>query len=195
MPNPFIFQASQVLVAVAFAVFISDFRMKKDMIPLVKEKLTLLLKISCLPPLLIYAYALVTLQWVTPVDLFALSLTILGMLFVSKAKLDLSKHHTWAGYCLKSSTLFSKGIYAYIRHPLYTGVYSFIFGVLLTVMLHTNWFLTIAAGIPLIYVMIFLAHSATKETKMLSEKLGANFLSYKRQVHFCLPLRKFDEPP
>ena len=191
--TPIIFQVSQALVAVIFALFISDFRKKEDMVPLVKEKLTLLLKISCLPPLFIYSFVLITLQQVATVDLLALSLTILGMIFVSKAKLDLSKNHTWAGYCLKSSQLFSKGIYAYIRHPLYTGVYAFIFGVFLTLVPHAGWLLIIAAGIPLIYIMIFLAHSAAKETNMLSDKLGVNFLAYKQQVHICLPLRKFVE--
>ncbi len=194
MLNTVIFQVSQALVAMIFGVFISDFRKKDDMVPLVKEKLTLLLKISCLPPIFIYAYVLLTLQWVSTVDLLALSLTILGMLFVSKAKLDLSKHHTWAGYCLRSSRLFAKGIYAYVRHPLYTGVCTFIFGLLLTVVPHTEWFVSVAAAIPLLYAMVFLAHSASQETKMLAKKLGARFLAYKQQVHFCLPLRKFVEP-
>ncbi len=194
MLDTVIFQVLQALVAVIFGVFISDFRKKEDMVPLVKEKLTMLLKISCLPPIFIYAYVLLTLQWVSAVDLFALSLTIIGMLFVSKAKLDLSKHHTWAGYCLRSSKLFAKGIYAYIRHPLYTGVCAFIFGLLLTVVPHTEWFVSTAAAIPLLYAMVFLAHSASQETKMLAKKLGARFLAYKQQVHFCLPLRKFVEP-
>lgn len=189
-----IFQITQALVAVTFAVFISDFRKKKNMIPLVKEKWTLLLKLFCLPPLAIYAYILVTLQWIAQLDLFALGLTILGMLLVSKSKLDLSKHHTWAGYCLSSSKLFAKGIYAYIRHPLYTGIYAFIFGLLLTVVPHTNWIVALAAAIPLMYAMVFLAHSAAKETRMLVEKLGVDFLAYKHQVHFCLPLHKFVEP-
>lgn len=189
-----IFQALQAMVALIFAVFISDFRKKKDMVPLIKEKWTLLLKLACLPPLAIYAYVLVTLRWVSSVDILALGLTVLGMLLVSKAKLDLSKHHTWAGYCLRSSRLFAKGIYAYIRHPLYTGVCAFIFGLLLTVVPHTEWFVSMAAAIPLLYAMVFLAHSASQETKMLAKKLGARFLTYKQQVHFCLPLRKFVEP-
>jgi len=194
MVDTLFFQISQALVALVFVGFISDFRKKKDMVPLAKEKWTSALRLSYLVPVAIYSYVLVTLQWVSLLDLFALGLTLLGMLLVSKAKLDLSRHHTWAGYCLKSSKLFTNGIYAYIRHPLYTGVYAFIFGMFLTVLPHTNWLVTLAAAVPLIYVMIFLAHSASKETEMLAKKLGVEFLVYKRQVHFCLPLRRYAEP-
>ncbi len=48
--NVLIFQASQALVAIVFALFISDFRRKKDMVALVKEKWTFILKLSCQPP-------------------------------------------------------------------------------------------------------------------------------------------------
>ncbi len=194
VPNVLIFQVSQALVTIIFAVFISDFRQKKDMAPLVDEKLTLILKLSCLFPLASYTYVLATLQRVSTLDLLAFSLTLLGIFLVAKAKLDLSKHHTWAGYCLKSSKLFAKGIYAYIRHPLYTGIYSFSLGLFLTIVPHADWQLTLATTIPLVYIMIFLAYSATQETRMLAKKLGSEFLAYKCQVHFCLPLRRYEEP-
>ena len=193
MTDVFVFQISQAIVALVFAFFISDFRKKKNMVPLVKERWTLILKISCLFPLAVYAYVLVTLQWISTLDLFALGLTLVGMFLVLKAKLDLSKHHTWAGYCLSSAKLFDRGIYAYIRHPLYTGIFVFIFGFLLTVVPHGNWQLSLTASVPLIYITGFLAYSASKETKMLEKKLGNKFLAYKSQVHFCLPLRKYVE--
>ena len=193
VPGVFIFQILQAIVAIIFAVFISDFRKKKDMIPLVKEKWTLVLKLCCLVPLSVYAYVLSTLQWITLLDLVALGFTLSGMLLVSKAKLDLSKHHTWAGYCLGSSKLFTEGIYAYIRHPLYTGVYAFIFGLLLSVVPHADWSLALMTAASLTYIMVFLAHSASQETKMLTKKLGDEFLNYKSQVHFCLALRRYAE--
>jgi len=189
----FVFQIVQGFVAIVFAFFISDFRKKKNMVPLIKERWTLILKISCLFPIVAYAYVLFTLQRISTLDLFALSLTSVGMFLVLKAKSDLAKHHTWAGYCLSSARLFAKGIYAYIRHPLYTGIYLFIFGFLLTVVPHGNWQLTLIAGVPLIYIMTFLAYSASKETEMLKKNIGNKFLAYKSQVHFCLPLRKYVE--
>lgn len=193
MIDVFVFQIVQAFVALVFGVFISDFRKKKNMVPLVRERWTSILKISCLFPLAAYIYVLFTLQYISNLDLFALSLTSVGMLLVLKAKFDLAKHHTWAGYCLSSTKLFAKGIYAYIRHPLYTGIYVFILGFLLTVVPHSSWQLSLMAGVPLVYVLTFLAYSASKETDMLKRKLGNKFLEYKSQVHFCLPLRKYVE--
>jgi len=190
-----VFQISQAFVAIVFAFFISDFRRKKDMVPLVREKWTLALKISCLIPLVIYAHVLVTLEWVSAVDLLALGLTIVGMILVSKSKLDLSKHHTWAGYCLRSSRLFAEGIYAYMRHPMYTGIFAFILGLFLTIVPHAEWYMALTATAALVYALVFLAHSAVRESEMLERKLGPEFLAYKNQVHFCLPLRKYTETP
>jgi len=193
MADVFVFQILQAFVALVFTVFISDFRKKKNMVPLVGERWTLVLKISVLFPLAVYVYVLVSLQWVSLLDLGALGLTLVGMFLVLKAKSDLARHHTWAGYCLTSAKLFARGIYAYIRHPLYTGIYLFIFGFLLTAVPHGGWQLSLIAAVPLVYVMGFLAYSASRETEMLKKKLGDEFLAYESQVHFCLPLRKYVE--
>ncbi len=191
MEHVFTFQLCQAIIAVTFAVFISDFKRKAGMVPLISEKWTYVLKLSLLVPLFVYAYALITLDGVLPVDLFGFGLTLLGTFLVVKAKVDLARHHTWTGFCMNAPKLVARGIYSYIRHPLYAGVYLFVFGIMLTVTLRTSWFLAVPATLALVYILSFLAVSASRETRILEKKLGKEFVEYKEQVHFCLPLRKY----
>ena len=191
MEHVFAFQFWQAVVAVTFAVFIADFRRKAGMVPLISEKWTSVLKLVLLAPLLVYAYTLLTLNVLSPLDLASFGLTFLGAFLVVKAKWDLARNHTWAGFCMDAPKLVCHGIYSYIRHPLYAGVYLFVSGLLLTVTLHASWYLVAPAGLALVYILSFLAVSASRETRRLEKKLGREFTEYKKQVHFCLPLRKY----
>jgi len=161
------------------------------MVPLISERWTRVLKIALLVPLFVYAYALLTFNGLLVVDFFSFGLTLLGTLLVAKAKWDLSRHHTWTGFCMDSPKLVAHGIYSYIRHPLYAGVYLFISGLALTTILHTNLYLFVPVVLALTYILSFLAISASRETERLEKKLGREFIEYKQQVHFCLPLRKY----
>ena len=193
MENTFVFQFAQATVVAVFAIFISDFKKKTGMVPLINEKWTRALKLSLLAPTLVYAYSLATLSWISQVGLASLGLTMLGTALVVKAKSDLSRHYTWTGFCMETPKLVANGIYAYIRHPLYAGIYIFVSGITLTIIPHTTWHLSVPAVMALVYVMSFLAVSAARETKTLEKKLGKEFLAYKEKVHFCLPLRRYVE--
>jgi protein-S-isoprenylcysteine O-methyltransferase Ste14 len=176
-----------------FAVFISDLRKKDTFIPLVSERLTLILKICYLIPIGIYIYIIANLDWISPVDLVALSLTSIGTFFATKAKIDIEEHHTWTGYYLEKTTLVTKGIFAYVRHPLYTGIFVFIIGALLTSTFHSP-FLTAVALPSLVYILSFLTIMAMRETRLLTRQFGDEFLKYKKKVHPFLPFRKRIEP-
>ena len=185
-----LFQKAQFTIAVVFAIFISDHRKKNKMFPLVNEKFTLAMKLCYLIPICIYGYTLVTLDRLLAVDFFALACTFIGTLLVVKAKADLAEYHTWTGYCSETPRFVTTGIYAFVRHPLYTGIYLFIFGTA-NVIAHVPWYLTLVALINLAYIMIFILWAATKETQYLTQRFGGEFLKYKQQVHPFLPLRKF----
>ena len=191
MEPAFAFQFFQAAVGITFALFISDFRKKTGMVPLISEKWTNVLKFALLAPLLVYSYTILTLNVLSPFDLASFGLTFLGTALVVKAKCDLARHHTWTGFCMDAPKLISHGIYSYIRHPLYAGVYLFVSGLMLTVTLHADWFLIVLSGIALFYILSFLAVSASRETRKLEKKLGREFTEYKKQVHICLPLRKY----
>ncbi|MEA3454233.1 MAG: methyltransferase [Candidatus Caldatribacteriota bacterium] len=189
--NPIIFKIIEFIILLVFAISISDFRMKKGMVPLINKKLILVLKLSYFVPICIYVYTLVILNNLLIFDFIALILTFFGTLLVVKAKIDIGEYHSWTGYQLHPTKITTKGIYSFIRHPLYTGIYIFIFGGLSTTIPHTPLYLLTIAIITLIYIMIFLAATAVRETKFLIKEFGEEFLKYQMQVHSFLPLKKF----
>ena len=174
-----------------FVVFVSDFRQKKGMTPLINEKITQLLKFTYFGPIIICAYTLTIMNQLTAFDFVALILTVLGTIAVVKSKLDLGIAHTWAGYCNESSKLEVTGIYAYIRHPLYTGIFIFMIGELLILIFHAPLYLTLVAFVMGLFMFLFLAVSASKETAYLTKRLGEHFIKYKQNVHPFLPIKKY----
>jgi protein-S-isoprenylcysteine O-methyltransferase Ste14 len=190
-----VFKFLQFAVLLVFIAFISDFRKKRGMIPLVGEGWTCLLKASYLVPLFVYGHALLFLRHIAWFDYVALGLTLLGTATVIKAKMDLSLSHTWAGYCLASTGHTTKGIYSYIRHPLYTGISVLVLGSLFTIIprLDLSRFplMPAAALISVSYTLGFLVFLANKETETLLEKYGSPFRQYTEKVHAFLPLRKY----
>lgn len=190
-----VFKFLQFAVLLVFIAFISDFRKKKGMIPLIDEGWTCLLKVSYLVPLIVYGHALLTMHHVDWFDFIALGLTLLGTGLVVKAKMDLSAHHTWVGYCLTSNSHTTRGIYSYMRHPIYAGIYILVLGSLFTILPRLNFSLSLlfpaAALISVTYIMGFIIFLANKETEILLEKHGAPFQQYKERVHPFLPLRKY----
>ncbi|NLE06733.1 MAG: hypothetical protein GX638_18280 [Crenarchaeota archaeon] len=188
-----LFRLIQLVVMGIFIVFISDFRKKKNMTPLIGEKWTFLLKLSYLVPLVTYIFVLFIVDSITTLDLVALIITAAGTSIIIKAKRDLSLHHTWVGYCISSTNFTTNGIYAYIRHPIYTGIYIFIVGSLFTILPHLNIAshitLSITAILSITYIMSFLAFLANKETKKLLLKHGVKFEQYKNKVHPFLPIK------
>jgi len=86
-----IFKLVQFITMGVFVVFISDFRKKTGMVPLVNEKITKILKLSYFVPLIICGYTLAIMDYLTYLDFLALTLTFLGTIVVAKAKLDSKK--------------------------------------------------------------------------------------------------------
>ncbi len=189
------FRIIQLAVLGLFVVYISDFRRKKGMVPLIGERWTYVLKASYFLPLVAYVYVLLTMESLVVFDFMAFAATVAGTALIIRAKRDLAAHHTWVGYCLPATKFTANGIYAYIRHPLYTGIYVVVLGAFFTIIPHADWqaytTLAITAGVCMAYIMGFLAYLANKETKLLAKKHGKPFEHYKLHVHPFLPLRKY----
>lgn len=183
------YRIAQILILVIFAIFISDFRRKPNMIPLLDRRLTLLMKLSYPIPTAINFYVLFTLDRLYPLDFISLVLNALGAFLVVRAKRDLGERHTWAGYGAAHTQLMRHGIYGLMRHPLYTGVYLFIMGSLTLAVVHASWFLVAIMAMTLGYIMAFLAVAARREDRLLQEQFGQEFLAYRTQVHAFLPVR------
>jgi protein-S-isoprenylcysteine O-methyltransferase Ste14 len=133
------------------------------MIPFVDEKITMLFKLSYFILVTIFAYTIVTIDYLTSFDFVALALTFLGTVIIVEAKLDLGICHTWVGYCKQSSKLEVSGIYAYMRHPLYLGVHLFSIGGLVLLTFHAQFYLTIVAFIMGLFMILFLTIAASKD--------------------------------
>ena len=63
-----IFKLVQFIIMGVFVVFISDFRKKTGMVPLVNEKITKLLKFSYFVPLIICGYTLAIMDYLSYLD-------------------------------------------------------------------------------------------------------------------------------
>lgn len=189
-----VFQILLLVLLLLFSFFISDFRNKKGMLPILNYKIISLLKIFYFIPILIYLYVIFNLKQVLSLNYFGLVFTFIGTVVIVKAKCDLGKYHTWAGHILPVTRVITRGIYAFIRHPIYTGIGIFIAGGVL-IGIHNNPFSlleTIGIITFLILINLFLIISAVKESTFLQEKFGGEYLVYKKQVHAFLPLRKYN---
>jgi len=185
------FKIFALLVLLFFAFFISDFRYKKGMIPLVNEKVIVLIKLFYCVPIFVYVYVLMNINKLSLHDYIGLIFTTVGTMIVAKAKIDIGGYHTWAGHKLHSTKVVTRGIYAFIRHPIYTGIFIFIFGALFANIDKGPFYLAMMVIIILIINMTFLVVMAQKETKFLHKKFGDEFLKYQEQVHPFLPIRKY----
>jgi protein-S-isoprenylcysteine O-methyltransferase Ste14 len=182
------FKITQLAILIIFTVFISDLR-KKEQTPLISQTSLKVLKLCYIVPICIYAYTIITLTSLSYFDTLALVTTCMGTMLVVVSKLTLGNKHTWAGYCHKTINCFrAEGVYSYIRHPLYTGIFVFSLGGFFTFILNAMWFFF---AIIVFSIIFFLAIIAKRETTHLSEKFGEPFKEYQKQVHPFLPLRRY----
>lgn len=191
MSEEIFFRIVQIAVLAIFFIFVSDQRRKKGMEPLVNKRFIYTFKIAYVIPFIFYIYVLLMLRDTLFIDYLALFFTSVGAFLVIKSKKDLGKLHTFTGYHIKNTKLITRGIYAYMRHPLYTGVYLFIIGSAITLVFHASLWMLIVIGILLLYIIPFLIVMSIKETGLLEKQYGSEFFEYKRKVHAFLPLRKF----
>lgn len=91
---------------------------------------------------------------------------------------------TWANcYAIKMEKLTTSGPYAYVRHPLYSGSFLILVGLL--VMLNVNLFISLVCML----VVVGIVYKATiqKEEAMLLEKFGHEYAEYRQAVSAFLP--------
>jgi protein-S-isoprenylcysteine O-methyltransferase Ste14 len=102
----------------------------------------------------------------------------------------LGNKHSWAGYSKQNISKIEKtGIYAFVRHPLYTGIYAACFGTFLFVIRRTviNPVVFYVYIITIGFVVAFLYLSSTKESVALKERFGEEYAQYEREVPAFFP--------
>jgi len=142
------------------------------------------------------AYVVLTLRRALPTDALGLVAMVAGLLMIRKAKSDLGRRHTGAGRGLTDPELVTTGIYAYVRHPLYTGCFLGWVGETLTIVPHSPWPVDVAVLAMALYTLGLFALVARREEKLLADANPGIFKSYRRQVHPLFPIRRFgDQDP
>jgi protein-S-isoprenylcysteine O-methyltransferase Ste14 len=191
------FRLLQVAVMVVFAVLISDFRRRQGSSPLLPTASVLVLKLVYPIPFLVYLSTVWRLRAIESRDLAALALTAAGAVIVARARLDIGLSYTWTGYRKTRPLLVTRGVYGWIRHPIYTGIGLFTAGGVLTVLRRVSWAAHVVAGVGIVYILAFLSVAAARETRFLADTLGEEFERYRRRVGAFWPRlgRRETEPP
>lgn len=180
-------------VFAVFVFFVFDIRQKPGMVPIVRPLYTRLMKLLSVVLFLAYAGILATLQQVTPLDWAALVLTTAGAALVTTAKLTLGRFHTWTGFHLQKTTIVRDGIYGYLRHPLYTGIFLVEFGGLALVsprLAQLQLGLLPITVATVLYLMTFNVLMARRESREMARKFGPEFDAYRSQVRAFIPVRR-----
>jgi len=187
-----LFKFTTFFILALFFFFVSDFRIKEGMTPLIKKQVIFLIKIFYATPIFVYIYLILKIENIYFSSYLGLIVNIIGTLLVIKAKMDLGEYHTWAGHILSSTKIIKNGVYSYIRHPLYTGIHIFILGgIIMGINNHPFSFLTVMIILFFVSLInIFLSISAFKESNYLQEEFGKDYVEYKKQVHAFLPIKR-----
>lgn len=188
-----IFSILEFFIFTVFIIFISDIRKKEGMIPITNEILVRVMKLAYLIPLLIFGYNIYNLSQLYYTDYIGFIISTLGAYCVVRSKKDLGKQHTWTGYRFEKTSLVTHGIYSYVRHPLYLGIYLFAIGGLTILIPHANRLQSLIVILFLGYILTFLWRVAKLESIHLEREFGQEYKEYNRQVHPFLPIRKYNQ--
>ncbi len=183
------FKITQALVAVLLLFFVFDFRLRGERhlnagTPLLVALLFPAYAIGYLSVVLFFLKSITVLDWVA----FFISLT--GLVLVIKARVDLKDRYAWPGQFRLNTQLVRNGIYAYMRHPIYIGVFMFVTGTLLTVIVHSVLWLGILMAIVAASLLAFVTLAARYEEVRLQEELGEVYISYQCEVNAVLPFNR-----
>ncbi|MGM0482505.1 MAG: methyltransferase family protein [Patescibacteria group bacterium] len=110
-----------------------------------------------------------------------------GFVMVLKARMDLRGNYAWPGQFMEETQIVKSGIYAYMRHPIYTGVGLFLIGTIFTVVAHSDLVLGMPLAVLSASLLALLASVARHEETCLARELGDVYVSYVCEVHAFLP--------
>jgi protein-S-isoprenylcysteine O-methyltransferase Ste14 len=184
-----LYQAIAISILALFLVYVSDVRKKPGMKPILP--LPLIWGVRIMYPILALAYFLILLgiRHAEPFDIIGIIATATGTYLVIRAKRDLGAVHTWAGYTKEGegARLVTEGIFATMRHPLYTGIVLFLLGGLLIAENHAPFQLFLPMALCIVAVVAFVVFSAIRESQALEAQFGDTFREYRNRVRAFLP--------
>lgn len=184
-----LFQMVQGIIIIALLFFVFDIRTRRQQSP----KSSVPLFLGFFFPFYVLAYLLVLFvlpKAVTPFDWLALIFTSVGLALVMKARIDLRDYYAWPGFFKENTQIVRTGVYAYMRHPIYVGVYVFVFGTLLTVIYHAEFKIGLIVAMAAAALLASITVSARHEEEVLEDRFGEDYLNYKEEVYAGFPFCK-----
>jgi len=191
-----LYKITALISLITFFYFGYDMKKRADWKNLAPQKSTYIMKLMAIVLALTLIVTVVIMGEPKTLDYIALVLFITGAVLVKKAKTELEKNNafTWTGYVLEKPQLVTSGVYSYIRHPLYTGVYLTEIGGVFVVLGRTphyfpQQYLWINAVLicVLFYAMFFNSILAKKESDNLLRIFGDDYKQYSQNVHAFIP--------
>jgi protein-S-isoprenylcysteine O-methyltransferase Ste14 len=183
---------------VIFLFFGFDMKRRAQTKHLTRPYLLLLMKFISICLAGVNFIVIYAMQSVLVLDYLSLVLCGLGAFSVTLAKktLESAGAFSWTGYALEQPKLVTTGIYAYVRHPLYLGVYLVEVSALLLVLPRVEgWFgnhylLVLAVAFcSMGYAMAFNAILATRESRYLMTQFPS-YADYANKVRAFIPVRR-----
>lgn len=154
---------------IVFTLFILPRRQPADARPLLPLTATRLLRLTFFIPILAFGYSLFYEHLISAMDWVYLAIAIIGNVLVIKGKWDLGGSHTWAGYFLPRAKRVSRGIFAWVSHPMYTGIILVIISCSMVYITRLPMWLSGLALICCFYIIGFLILAALRENRHLTQ--------------------------
>jgi protein-S-isoprenylcysteine O-methyltransferase Ste14 len=161
-----LFQLTNLII---FTLFIFAKKQKPEAIPLIDVRAIKLLRLTYLLPIATFAWSLFHIERLTQLDWICFFVAVAGTVLVVKGKIDLGKHHTWAGYYLPHALRIRSGIFSWLAHPMYVGIIMVILSCSAIYVTRLPWYLSALALICCAYTSLFLIVVALREDKLLVE--------------------------
>ncbi len=193
--NPMlIFQLSAAILCGLFIYYGMDVRCKPEAHDLVAPVWQVVMKLLSFALLGGFAWILMAMRTLGPLDWLALSIIAIGTAFVAAAKITLGKSHTFTGQYLERTKLVTHGVYSITRNPLYLGVFLCESGATLCaagqipdLMPGSYQLFFFAMGAALAYVVGFNWIMALREENRLELAFGSDYRRYCMSAPFLIP--------
>jgi protein-S-isoprenylcysteine O-methyltransferase Ste14 len=108
-------------------------------------------------------------------------LAVVGMIIRLAAQANLGKNFSYEAVIYTDHELVKTGIHKYIRHPMYTGLFLLVVGLLMAMQSYIGLIVAIATLIPLGIYRI------SVEEKLLKKRFGEEYAEYAKSTKRLVP--------
>jgi protein-S-isoprenylcysteine O-methyltransferase Ste14 len=128
----------------------------------------------------LHPFALVVLPRSTGLDILALGITVLGLCLAIWARVTLGKNWSGSVTYKENHELIIRGPYAFVRHPIYSGMLLMFLGTALA----TGTVGSLLA-FPILFVSFWIKYR--QEEALMIEHFGNQYLDYMKHVRALIP--------